>query len=144
MVCNFIFFFSIWVFLSRTLTNHRTAGESGGHFFKSSLSLPPASQALRHQPGYCCRELTSATLSIKKILFKKIYFVEEVRTDACDMTKKIVFTKYIYRKTPAMASFLVKLQTCGLTVFQNGLRHKYFSMKIVKFQRTSILQNNAP
>ena len=54
------FFFSIQVFLSRTFTNHRTAGEGGGHFLNSSLPLPPASQTLRHQPGDCCRELTSA------------------------------------------------------------------------------------
>ena len=54
------FFFSIQVFLSRTFTNHRTAGKGGGHFLNSSLPLPPASQTLRHQPGDCCRELTSA------------------------------------------------------------------------------------
>ena len=41
-----------------------------------------------------------------------------------------------------MASYLVQLQTCGLTVFQNGLHDRCFSMKIVKFLRTSILQNN--
>ena len=34
--------------LSRKFTNHRTAREEGGHFFNSSLPLPPASQALRH------------------------------------------------------------------------------------------------
>ena len=28
-------------FHSQTFTNHRTAGEEGGHFFKSSLPLPP-------------------------------------------------------------------------------------------------------
>ena len=42
-----IFFFYLG-FLSRTFTNHRTAGEGGGHFSNSSLPLPPASQALRH------------------------------------------------------------------------------------------------
>ena len=36
-------------FLSQiTFTNHRTAGEGGGHFFNSSLPLPPTSQTLRH------------------------------------------------------------------------------------------------
>ena len=34
--------------LSRTFTNHRTAGEGGGNFFNSSLPVPPASQTLRH------------------------------------------------------------------------------------------------
>ena len=47
-------------FLSRIFTNHRTAGEGGGHFFNSSLPLPPASQTLRHQLGDYCIELTSA------------------------------------------------------------------------------------
>ena len=28
-------------FLSRTFTNHRTAGKGGGHFINSSLPLPP-------------------------------------------------------------------------------------------------------
>ena len=41
-------FFSIWDFLSRSFTNHRTTGEGGGHFFNSSLPLLPASQTLRH------------------------------------------------------------------------------------------------
>ena len=35
-------------FVSGTFTNHRTAGEEGGHSFNSSLPLPPASQTLRH------------------------------------------------------------------------------------------------
>ena len=33
-------------FLLRTFTNHRTVGEGVGHFFNSSLPLPPASQTL--------------------------------------------------------------------------------------------------
>ena len=40
-----VFFFYLG-FLSQTLTNHRTAGEEGGHFFNSSPLLP-ASQILR-------------------------------------------------------------------------------------------------
>ena len=52
-----VFFF----FLSGiSFTNHKTAGEGGGHFFNSSLPLPPASQTLRHQPGDYCSELSSA------------------------------------------------------------------------------------
>ena len=54
-----VFFFYLG-FLSRTFSNHRTAGEVGGHFFNFSLPLPPASRALRHQPGDYCRKLTSA------------------------------------------------------------------------------------
>ena len=42
-----IFFFYLG-FLSRPFTNHRTAGEGGGHFFNSSLPLPTASETLRH------------------------------------------------------------------------------------------------
>ena len=53
------FFFYVG-FLSRTFTNHRTAGEGGGYFINSSLPLPPASQTLRHEPGNYCRKLSSA------------------------------------------------------------------------------------
>ena len=53
-----VFFFFYLGFLSWTFTNHRTAGEGGGHFFNSSLPLPPASQTLRH-PGDFCREQDS-------------------------------------------------------------------------------------
>ena len=35
-------FFSLG-FLSQTVTNYSAAGEGGGHFFNSSLPLPPAS-----------------------------------------------------------------------------------------------------
>ena len=45
---SLFFFFFYLGFLSRTFTNHRTAREGGGHFFNSSLPLPPASQTLRH------------------------------------------------------------------------------------------------
>ena len=47
-------------FFSRPFMNHRTAGEAGVDFFNSSLPLPPASQALRHELGDFYRELTSA------------------------------------------------------------------------------------
>ena len=53
-------FFFLPGFLSWSCTIHRTARERGGYLFNSSLPLPPASQALRHWPGDCCRELTSA------------------------------------------------------------------------------------
>ena len=53
-------FFSIWVFFSRTFKNHRATRDGEGHFFNSSLHLPPTSQALRHWSGDCCRGLTSA------------------------------------------------------------------------------------
>ena len=47
-------------FLSRTFTNHRTAGEGRGHFINSSLPFQPALQTLRHQPEDYCRDFTSA------------------------------------------------------------------------------------
>ena len=45
------FFFFYLGFLSRPFTNHRTAGEGGGHFFNSSPALPPASQTLWQKIG---------------------------------------------------------------------------------------------
>ena len=52
-------FFFYLGFPSQPFTNHKTAGERGGHFFNPSLPLPPASQTLGHYPGDYCRELTS-------------------------------------------------------------------------------------
>ena len=45
---RFFFFFFYLGFLSQTFTNHRTAGEGGGHFSNSLLPLPPASQKIGH------------------------------------------------------------------------------------------------
>ena len=47
LFCFVLFLFYLG-FLSRTFTNHRTAGEGGGHFFSSSLPLPSTSRVLRH------------------------------------------------------------------------------------------------
>ena len=47
-------------FLSRIFTIHRTAGERRGYLLISFLPLPLALQTLRHKPGHCYRELTSA------------------------------------------------------------------------------------
>ena len=46
--CVFRYMFFYLGFLSRPFTIHWTAKEGGGHFFNSSLPLPPASQTLRH------------------------------------------------------------------------------------------------
>ena len=45
--CVASFFFYLG-FLSRPFTVQRTARKEGGHFFNSSLPLPPASQTFRH------------------------------------------------------------------------------------------------
>ena len=39
---------------------YRTAGEEGGYLFIYFLPTPSVSLILRHKPGYCCREPTSA------------------------------------------------------------------------------------
>ena len=46
LLIHVVVFFFYLGFLLRTFTNHRTAGEGGGHFFNSSLPLPSASQTL--------------------------------------------------------------------------------------------------
>ena len=53
-------FFFLSGFFFTNIMIHRAAGERVGYFFNSSLPLPHALQTLRHYPGYCCRELTSA------------------------------------------------------------------------------------
>ena len=76
-------------------------------------------------------------------IFKKTDFAD-VRTNAwVKWTKKNVFTKAIHGKTSVTASFLVQLQIFGLTVFPEGLQHRCFSVKAVKFYRMSFLQNTA-
>ena len=54
------FFFSIWVFFHEHSRITGLQGKGEGHFFNSSLPLPPALQTFRRQPGNYCRELTSA------------------------------------------------------------------------------------
>ena len=56
---QFCFFFYLGFFL-RIFTIHRTADEVGDYLLISVLSLQPALQTLRHQLGYCRRELTFA------------------------------------------------------------------------------------
>ena len=56
----FVVFFFFLGFLSQTFMIHRATREGGGYLFNSFLSVPPASQTLRHQQGDYCRELTSA------------------------------------------------------------------------------------
>ena len=57
--CFLFQFFFLSGFFSRIFSIHRTVGEVGDYLLISFLPLPTASQALRHQLGYCCRELTS-------------------------------------------------------------------------------------
>ena len=49
-------FFSVF-FFSKISTIHRTSGEGGDYLLIFFQTLPSASQTLRHQLGYCCREL---------------------------------------------------------------------------------------
>ena len=51
-------------------------------------------------------------------IFNKTYFVKQCPNGCLsEMNQKNVFTKSIHRKTAVMASFLMQLQTYGLTVF---------------------------
>ena len=95
-----------------------------------------------------------ATLSRKKVKENSVSFPKFLRRVALCRTclerifewyepKKIVFAKSIYKKTPVMAFFLVQLQICGLKSFLKGSSSQCFSMKIVKFYRTSFLHSNA-
>ena len=52
-------------FLSGIFTIYRITHEGGGYLLISFLLLLPASQTLRHQLDYCCRELTSAQLAAR-------------------------------------------------------------------------------
>ena len=60
---NLVFLFQFFFlsgFFSQIFSIHRTAGEGGDYLLIFFLPLPLASQTLRHQLGYWCRELTCA------------------------------------------------------------------------------------
>ena len=50
-------------------------------------------------------------------IFEKIYFVEHIRADAWMKWTKKNCVQSIRKKTPVNTSFLVHLQTCGVTAF---------------------------
>ena len=52
-------FFFFLGFLSQTCTIHKTEWERRDYLFNFSVPLPPTSQALIHQSGNYCMELTS-------------------------------------------------------------------------------------
>ena len=111
----FIYFFYLG-FLSRTFMNHRTTGEGGGHFFISSLPLPPASQTLRYWPSDYCRELISAhsqqpdsnqepliskheSLTTKLRTLNFTIFICTFKTDDCLLfMKRFYFTSWKHSK----------------------------------------------
>ena len=61
------FFFSIWIFVSQTFTNHRTAGEGGEHFFNSSLAVPDFTTTDYHY-HYLPTDTQTFGPNLKKIL----------------------------------------------------------------------------
>ena len=56
----FLFFCFLSGFSFTVVPESQDCMEMEGHFFKSSLPLPPASQTLRNQVGDYCREFTTA------------------------------------------------------------------------------------
>ena len=76
--------------------------------------------------------------------FEKTYFVEHVQAENwLKQTKKEIVFYPFTRKHRSKTSFLMQLQTCGPTAFPKGHHHRFFSMKIVKFYRKSLLQPTA-
>ena len=67
------------------------------------------------------------------------WFAGEVLSD---INEKNCIHKIYLQENTGDGVFLAQLQTCGVTIFQSGIYHEYFSMNIVKFHRTSIFQNN--
>ena len=103
---------------------------------------------IKLQTWWCAalsRKKTPAQVEHNFFSFFFFCLVEHVRTDAwVKWTKKIAFANSIHRKTLVMASFLVQLQTCGLTDFPRGNPSQMlFCENCVEFYRTSFLQNNA-
>ena len=63
-------------FLSRIFTNHRTAGEGGGHFFNCSLQLPPAAHSQQSDSNW--EPLVSERKSLTNKLHPVLYMIDYV------------------------------------------------------------------
>ena len=63
-------------FLSQIFTNHRTAGEGGGHFFNSSLQLPPAAHSQQSDSNW--EPLVSERKSLTNKLHPVLYMIDYV------------------------------------------------------------------
>ena len=78
-------------------------------------------------------------------IFQKTYLVEHARTAAwVKRTKKNCIHKIYSQKNTGYGVFYSEVAGMWAYSFsKKGLHHRCFSMKIGKFYRTSILQNNA-
>ena len=111
-MCQVCFFYVD--FLSRPFTNHRTAGEGGRHFIQPSLLLTPASQALRHQLGDYCRELTFA-LSQQPDSNQ-----ESLVSERTSLTTKLRACHVFQKKRTIFFSYIIQVGLCypQLTLWQ--------------------------
>ena len=70
-------------------------------------------------------------------IFKEVLFCRTCPNRCLsEKNQKNVFTKSIHRETLVMASFLVQLQICGLTVFP-----KRDSITVIFYENWEVLQN---
>ena len=111
-MCQVCFFYVD--FLSRPFTNHRTAGEGGRHFIQPSLLLTPALQALRHQLGDYCRELTFA-LSQQPDSNQ-----ESLVSERTSLTTKLRACQVFQKKRTIFFSYIIQVGLCypQLTLWQ--------------------------
>ena len=132
---HLIVFFFYLDFLSQPFTNHKTAGEGGGYLFNSSLPFPPASQALRHQPGDYCRELTSAHR--QQLVSNREPLVSERKSLT---TKLRVLSFYIiFQKNthPSILQYLfvqtlLMSQACYLLFFQKNFCFNFIQFAVLR------------
>ena len=103
---NIIFFFYLG-FLSWTFTIHRTAGEGGGYFFKSSISLPPASRTL------ITAESSPLHIANSQTQTGNLWFLSANHMFYSEISKFTSFTLKFHK----VASFSLKFPplTCDLT-----------------------------
>ena len=125
--------FFIWVFFH----NHESQDcrKGGGHFFNSSLPIPPTSQRLRHQLGNYCREFISAHRQQPDLN-------RESLVSGCKLlTTKLCILKA--RLSPSKKSCVICFIESPSKMMKNAfslILEAYFVLKIFKFLPSSSLQ----
>ena len=129
------FFFSIWV----SFHESQDCREGGGHFVISSLSLPPALQKLRHQPGDYCRQITSADRQQPDSNREPLVSERKSLTTKLPTQKLFLEIRKIHRKTPGSESLFNEVVALRpVTLLKRRLWHRCFPVNFSKFLRTSL------
>ena len=151
-----VFFFFYVVFLSRTFTNHRTAGKGGGYFINSSLPIPPASQTLTAEssPLHIAsgrtrterKSLTTKplannfnTLTLKQIFWKKKNFLKKLECRFLVENTKIENASLPYKTAISEANVIANKMVC--TQWIHDKDRSFASSHFINFENFASFKN---